>query len=229
MLALSQAAEPGEENPDRGRRDPCDRVRDEEAGGFFPGEIRGEARLSEGSSMMEKCICVFRLTEESPSLTFLFTMTLTSAFCYCGPPAPPPPACPQSVEHLSWLGLFKDLSEGTHKPSPFYHKRALHKTGEECEHVREKFLEMRHARKWSDTFSFHLKWSFPAAPLMFGVAPAAPCRCPRRWGSTWRHQPSTTGESGSGQYVEIIPYHHQRWETTKMRRSDKVPNTLLLY
>ncbi|KAI3355925.1 hypothetical protein L3Q82_004473 [Scortum barcoo] len=34
----------------------------------------------------------------------------------------------QSVEHLSWLGLFKDLSEGTHKPSPFYHKRTLHKT-----------------------------------------------------------------------------------------------------
>lgn len=41
MLPLPQAAEPGEENPDRGRRDPCNRVRDEEAGGFFPGEIRG--------------------------------------------------------------------------------------------------------------------------------------------------------------------------------------------
>lgn len=51
--------------------------------------------------------------------------------------------CLQSVEHLSWLGLFKDLSEGTHKPSPFYHKRTLHKTREECEHVREKFLHMR--------------------------------------------------------------------------------------
>lgn len=89
MLALCQAAEPGEENPDRGRRDPCDRVRDEEAGGFFPGEIRGEARLSEGSSMMENCICVFHLTEESPFLTFLFTMTLTSAFCYCPPPPHP--------------------------------------------------------------------------------------------------------------------------------------------
>lgn len=50
----------------------------------------------------------------------------------------------QSVEHLSWLGLFKDLSEATHKPSPFYHKRTLHKTREECEHVREKFLQMRH-------------------------------------------------------------------------------------
>lgn len=51
---------------------------------------------------------------------------------------------PQSVEHLSWLGLFKDLSEGTHKPSPFYHKRTLRKTRKECEHVREKFLQMRH-------------------------------------------------------------------------------------
>lgn len=49
----------------------------------------------------------------------------------------------QSVEHLSWLGLFKDLSEGTPKPSPFYHKRTLHKTRTECEHVREKFLQMR--------------------------------------------------------------------------------------
>ncbi|KAJ0005731.1 hypothetical protein NQD34_015625 [Periophthalmus magnuspinnatus] len=49
----------------------------------------------------------------------------------------------ESVEHLSWLGLFKDLSEGTHKPSPFYHKRALRKTREECEHVREKYIQMR--------------------------------------------------------------------------------------
>lgn len=49
----------------------------------------------------------------------------------------------QSVEHLSWLGLFKDLSEGTPQPSPFYHKRTLHKTRKECEHVREKFLQMR--------------------------------------------------------------------------------------
>ncbi|KAA8588421.1 hypothetical protein FQN60_001615 [Etheostoma spectabile] len=40
----------------------------------------------------------------------------------------------ESVEHLSWLGLFKDLSDGTHKPSPFYHKRTLHKTRKECEH-----------------------------------------------------------------------------------------------
>ncbi|TMS06120.1 High affinity cGMP-specific 3',5'-cyclic phosphodiesterase 9A [Larimichthys crocea] len=48
----------------------------------------------------------------------------------------------ESVEHLSWLGLFKDLTDGTHKPSPFYHKRTLHKTKKECEHVREKFLQM---------------------------------------------------------------------------------------
>nr|XP_015213774.1 PREDICTED: high affinity cGMP-specific 3',5'-cyclic phosphodiesterase 9A-like isoform X1 [Lepisosteus oculatus] len=48
----------------------------------------------------------------------------------------------ESVEHLSWLGLFKELSEGTHKPSPFYHKRALRKTREECERVRETFLQM---------------------------------------------------------------------------------------
>ncbi|TDH07175.1 hypothetical protein EPR50_G00122020 [Perca flavescens] len=48
----------------------------------------------------------------------------------------------ESVEHLSWLGLFKDLSDGTHKPSPFYHKRTLHKTRKECEHVRENSLQV---------------------------------------------------------------------------------------
>lgn len=41
MLALSQTAEPGEEDPHRGRRDPCNRVRDEEAGGFVQGEVGG--------------------------------------------------------------------------------------------------------------------------------------------------------------------------------------------
>lgn len=41
MLVLHQAAEPGEENPDGGRRDSCHCVRDEEAGGIVPGEIRG--------------------------------------------------------------------------------------------------------------------------------------------------------------------------------------------
>ncbi|XP_061092654.1 high affinity cGMP-specific 3',5'-cyclic phosphodiesterase 9A isoform X2 [Conger conger] len=48
----------------------------------------------------------------------------------------------ESVEHLSWLGLFKELSEGKCKPSPFYHKRTLRKNREECERVRDKFLQM---------------------------------------------------------------------------------------
>ncbi|XP_014877328.1 high affinity cGMP-specific 3',5'-cyclic phosphodiesterase 9A isoform X2 [Poecilia latipinna] len=48
----------------------------------------------------------------------------------------------ESVEHLSWLGFYKDLSEGPHQPSPFYHKRSLHKTREEVERVREKVLQM---------------------------------------------------------------------------------------
>ncbi|XP_075937920.1 high affinity cGMP-specific 3',5'-cyclic phosphodiesterase 9A [Anarhichas minor] len=51
----------------------------------------------------------------------------------------------KSVEHLSWLGLFKDLSEGTHKPSPFYHKRTLHKTRKECEHVLHDNVSRCHA------------------------------------------------------------------------------------
>uniref|UniRef100_H3A551 Phosphodiesterase n=1 Tax=Latimeria chalumnae TaxID=7897 RepID=H3A551_LATCH len=48
----------------------------------------------------------------------------------------------ESVEHLSWLGLFKELTEVPHKPSPFYHKKTLQKTREECEHVLEKYLQM---------------------------------------------------------------------------------------
>ncbi|XP_072326751.1 high affinity cGMP-specific 3',5'-cyclic phosphodiesterase 9A isoform X2 [Scyliorhinus torazame] len=53
----------------------------------------------------------------------------------------------ESVEHLSWLGLFKELTEGTNKPSPFYHKRSLRKTKEECQQVMENYL---HMRQWED-------------------------------------------------------------------------------
>ncbi|XP_035532579.1 high affinity cGMP-specific 3',5'-cyclic phosphodiesterase 9A [Morone saxatilis] len=77
----------------------------------------------------------------------------------------------ESVEHLSWLGLFKDLSEGTHKPSPFYHKRTLHKTRKECEHVREKFLQMS-SLEVSDEVRQYLKtptfdnWQWEDAEIM---------------------------------------------------------------
>ncbi|XP_075886963.1 high affinity cGMP-specific 3',5'-cyclic phosphodiesterase 9A [Nelusetta ayraudi] len=77
----------------------------------------------------------------------------------------------ESVEHLSWLGLFKDLSEGAHKPSPFYHKRALHKTREECEHVRETFLEMsslqvsEEVRQYLKTPTFD-NWQWEDAEIM---------------------------------------------------------------
>ncbi|XP_042074510.1 high affinity cGMP-specific 3',5'-cyclic phosphodiesterase 9A isoform X1 [Haplochromis burtoni] len=77
----------------------------------------------------------------------------------------------ESVEHLSWLGLFKDLSEGTHKPSPFYHKRTLHKTREECEHVREKFLHMsslevsEEVRQYLKTPTFD-NWQWEDAEIM---------------------------------------------------------------
>ncbi|XP_054643102.1 high affinity cGMP-specific 3',5'-cyclic phosphodiesterase 9A isoform X2 [Dunckerocampus dactyliophorus] len=77
----------------------------------------------------------------------------------------------ESVEHLSWLGLFKDLSEGTHKPSPFYHKRTLHKTKEECEHVREKFLQMsslevsEEVRQYLKTPTFD-NWQWEDAEIM---------------------------------------------------------------
>ncbi|KAM9850644.1 high affinity cGMP-specific 3',5'-cyclic phosphodiesterase 9A [Aulostomus maculatus] len=69
----------------------------------------------------------------------------------------------QSVEHLSWLGLFKDLSEGTHKPSPFYHKRTLHKTKEECEHVSLEVSE--EVRQYLKTPTFD-NWQWEDAEIM---------------------------------------------------------------
>ncbi|ROL52314.1 High affinity cGMP-specific 3',5'-cyclic phosphodiesterase 9A [Anabarilius grahami] len=77
----------------------------------------------------------------------------------------------ESVEHLSWLGLFKDMSESTHKPSPFYHKRTLRKTREECEHVREKFLQMsslevsEEVRQYLKTPTFD-NWQWEDAEIM---------------------------------------------------------------
>ncbi|XP_029567382.1 high affinity cGMP-specific 3',5'-cyclic phosphodiesterase 9A isoform X2 [Salmo trutta] len=77
----------------------------------------------------------------------------------------------ESVEHLSWLGLFKELSEGTQKPSPFYHKRTLRKTREECEHVREKFLQMsslevsEEVRQYLKTPTFD-NWQWEDAEIM---------------------------------------------------------------
>ncbi|XP_077584315.1 high affinity cGMP-specific 3',5'-cyclic phosphodiesterase 9A isoform X2 [Stigmatopora nigra] len=77
----------------------------------------------------------------------------------------------ESVEHLSWLGLFKDLSEGAQKPSPFYHKRTLHKTKEECDHVRETFLQMsslevsEEVRQYLKTPTFD-NWQWEDAEIM---------------------------------------------------------------
>ncbi|XP_031438039.1 high affinity cGMP-specific 3',5'-cyclic phosphodiesterase 9A isoform X2 [Clupea harengus] len=77
----------------------------------------------------------------------------------------------QSVEHLSWLGLFKELSDATHKPSPFYHKRTLRKTREECEHVRDKFLKMstlevsEEVRQYLKTPTFD-NWQWEDAEIM---------------------------------------------------------------
>lgn len=94
----------------------------------------------------------------------------------------------QGVEHLSWLGFFKDLSEGPHKPSPFYHKRSLRKTREECEHVREKFLQMRWGLHEDGSIRPEL-----CCPLTC-LSPAALWRSQRTWGSTWRPRPLITGE-----------------------------------
>ncbi|XP_028664141.1 high affinity cGMP-specific 3',5'-cyclic phosphodiesterase 9A [Erpetoichthys calabaricus] len=77
----------------------------------------------------------------------------------------------ENVEHLSWLGLFKDLSVGTQKPSPFYHKRTLRKTKEECEHVQEKFLQMsslevtEEVRQYLKTPTFD-NWQWEDAEIM---------------------------------------------------------------
>ncbi|XP_024919652.1 high affinity cGMP-specific 3',5'-cyclic phosphodiesterase 9A [Cynoglossus semilaevis] len=78
----------------------------------------------------------------------------------------------ESMEHLSWLGLFKDLSERTQKASPFYHKRALRKTPEECEHVREKYLQMSSSLEVSEEVRQYLKtptfdnWQWEDAEIM---------------------------------------------------------------
>ncbi|KAJ3591884.1 hypothetical protein NHX12_007015 [Muraenolepis orangiensis] len=65
----------------------------------------------------------------------------------------------ESVEHLSWLGLFKELSEGPHKPSPFYHKTTLRKTPQEVEHVSEE------VRQYLKTPTFD-NWQWEDAEIM---------------------------------------------------------------
>lgn len=101
----------------------------------------------------------------------------------------------QSTEHLSWLGLFKDLSVGTNKPSPFYHKRTLRKTRDECERVREKFLQMRYVQVRR---RHHPAFVLPTRGRHRWLSPlphaAAPWRFQKKWGSTWRPPSSTTGE-----------------------------------
>ncbi|XP_038645958.1 high affinity cGMP-specific 3',5'-cyclic phosphodiesterase 9A isoform X3 [Scyliorhinus canicula] len=77
----------------------------------------------------------------------------------------------ESVEHLSWLGLFKELTEGTNKPSPFYHKRSLRKTKEECQQVMENYLHMsslevtEEVRQYLKTPTFD-NWQWEDAEIM---------------------------------------------------------------
>ncbi|XP_043929625.1 high affinity cGMP-specific 3',5'-cyclic phosphodiesterase 9A-like [Protopterus annectens] len=77
----------------------------------------------------------------------------------------------ESVEHLSWLGLFKDLKDGTRKLCPFYHKKPLQKTEEECKHVREKYLQMstlevsEEVRQYLKTPTFD-NWQWEDAEIM---------------------------------------------------------------
>ncbi|XP_072882852.1 high affinity cGMP-specific 3',5'-cyclic phosphodiesterase 9A [Hemitrygon akajei] len=77
----------------------------------------------------------------------------------------------ESVEHLSWLGLFKDLTEWTNKPSPFYHKRSLRKNKEECQQVMEKYLQMSNlevteeVRQYLKTPTFD-NWQWEDAEIM---------------------------------------------------------------
>ena len=52
--------------------------------------------------------------------------------------------CVQNVDHLSWLGLYKDISAGT-SLQPFWNKQTLggKRTAEHKRRVYEKFLRMR--------------------------------------------------------------------------------------
>ncbi|XP_052821143.1 high affinity cGMP-specific 3',5'-cyclic phosphodiesterase 9A-like isoform X2 [Mya arenaria] len=47
----------------------------------------------------------------------------------------------QGVEHLSWLGLFKDISSGT-SLQPFWDKRALQRNDDHDKHIYEKYIRM---------------------------------------------------------------------------------------
>ena len=51
----------------------------------------------------------------------------------------------QGVEHLSWLGLFKDMSSGT-SLQPFWEKKSLHKVDDHVGKVFEKFCKIRYVR-----------------------------------------------------------------------------------
>eukprot|EP00062_Callorhinchus_milii_P011451 gi/632957433/ref/XP_007894479.1/ PREDICTED: high affinity cGMP-specific 3',5'-cyclic phosphodiesterase 9A-like [Callorhinchus milii] len=77
----------------------------------------------------------------------------------------------ESVEHLSWLGLFKELTEGTDKLSHFYHNRPLRKSEEECQQVLEKYLQMstlevtKDVKQYLKTPTFN-NWQWEDAEMM---------------------------------------------------------------
>lgn len=65
----------------------------------------------------------------------------------------------QNVEHLSWLGLFKDISSGT-SLHPFWEKKSLHKSEEHNQEVREKFLRMSQVQITEDVRQYLRKPTF---------------------------------------------------------------------
>lgn len=48
----------------------------------------------------------------------------------------------QGVEHLSWLGLFKDISSGT-SLQPFWDKKALQRNADKDRNTYDKYIRMR--------------------------------------------------------------------------------------
>lgn len=214
-LERSQTAGPGEEDPVWSHRDSSRRPWNEAAGGFIPGETWGLTKVSEQLSSVLKFVffiinvLIIHVTFTQPTVCFL-PVQMMALFCflymvYCrvqlsGDKHSAPsslsffPSCyEQSMEHLSWLGLFKDLSERTQKASPFYHKRALRKTPEECEHVREKYLQMRfEPTHWAQTIVLYVCRN-KCKRCSLRVLKAVLWRYRKKWGSTWRPRPSITG------------------------------------
>lgn len=178
MLPLSQAAEPGEENPDRGRRDPCNRVRDEEAGGFFPGEIRGwEETLVCWSVCLTGLLrwknpfyLCFPSQWRKSILNFFFIHNETPFSLLLLWVSPPPALRAWSIS-AGWDSSKTCRRERTSPPRSTTRGRCT-KPGRSASTCGKR--SWRWGTRGNEVTTFSLKWSFPAAPWCLVSPPQLP-------------------------------------------------------